>query len=125
MGRVIGPLTAMGAGILGRDKNSKAPLAIDGRGLTATEYHSPIASAQVKSAVILAGMQIDGTTTVYEPHLSRDHSERMLRYFGADLESFPGGTRVNGRVQLHGKDVDVPGDISSAAFFSCGRFNCS
>ncbi|WP_321372130.1 3-phosphoshikimate 1-carboxyvinyltransferase [uncultured Desulfuromusa sp.] len=117
MGRVIGPLTAMGAGILGRDKNSKAPLAIDGGGLTATEYHSPIASAQVKSAVILAGMQIDGTTTVYEPHLSRDHSERMLRYFGADLESFSGGTRVNGRVQLHGKDVDVPGDISSAAFF--------
>lgn len=117
MGRVINPLTAMGARILGRDGNSKAPLAIDGGGLTASEYHSPIASAQVKSAVILAGMQVEGTTTVYEPHLSRDHSERMLRYFGADLESFSGGTRVNGRVQLNGNDVDVPGDISSAAFF--------
>lgn len=117
MGRVINPLTAMGARILGRDGNSKAPLAIDGGGLTASEYHSPIASAQVKSAVILAGMQVEGTTTVYEPHLSRDHSERMLRYFGADLESFSGGARVNGRVQLNGNDVDVPGDISSAAFF--------
>ena len=117
MGRVINPLTAMGARILGRDGNSKAPLAIDGGGLTAAEYHSPIASAQVKSAILLAGIQVDGTTTVYEPHLSRDHSERMLRYFGADLESFTGGTRVNGRVQLSGKEVEVPGDISSAAFF--------
>ncbi len=117
MGRVINPLTAMGAKILGRDGNSKAPLAIDGGGLTPAEYHSPIASAQVKSAVLLAGMQIDGATTVYEPHLSRDHSERMLRFFGADLESFSGGARVNGRVQLTGREVEVPGDISSAAFF--------
>lgn len=117
MARVINPLTAMGARIFGRDSNSKAPLAINGGGLTATEYHSPLASAQVKSAVLLAGMQVDGTTTVYEPHLSRDHSERMLRYFGADLESFPGGARVNGRVELAGQDVEIPGDISSAAFF--------
>ncbi|MDA3902738.1 MAG: 3-phosphoshikimate 1-carboxyvinyltransferase [Desulfuromusa sp.] len=117
MGRVINPLSAMGAKILGRDDNSKAPLAIDGGGLKSAEYYSPIASAQVKSAVLLAGMQGDGTTTVYEPHLSRDHSERMLRYFGADLESFPGGARVNGRVELTGQEVVVPGDISSAAFF--------
>ncbi|SEA09395.1 3-phosphoshikimate 1-carboxyvinyltransferase [Desulfuromusa kysingii] len=117
MGRVITPLTSMGAKILGRDDHSKAPLAIDGGGLVAAEYHSPIASAQVKSAVLLAGMQVDGVTTVYEPHLSRDHSERMLRYFGADLESFSGGTRVKGRVVLSGKEVDVAGDISSAAFF--------
>ena len=117
MGRVINPLTAMGAKILGRDGHSKAPFAIDGGGLHPTEYHSPIASAQVKSAILLAGMQIEGTTTVYEPHLSRDHSERMLRYFGADLESFAGGARVTGRVQLQGCDVEVPGDISSAAFF--------
>jgi len=117
MGRVINPLAAMGARILGRDGNSKAPLAIDGGGLTATKYHSPIASAQVKSAVLLAGMQVDGETTVYEPHLSRDHSERMLRYFGADLESFSGGATVKGRVELYGKEVEVPGDISSAAFF--------
>ncbi|MCK5913314.1 MAG: 3-phosphoshikimate 1-carboxyvinyltransferase, partial [Desulfuromusa sp.] len=117
MGRVINPLTAMGAKILGRDNNTKAPFAIDGGGLHPAEYHSPIASAQVKSALLLAGMQIEGTTTVYEPHLSRDHSERMLRYFGADLESFTGGAKVTGRVQLEGRDVDVPGDISSAAFF--------
>ena len=62
-------------------------------------------------------MQTEGTTTVYEPHLSRDHSERMLRFFGADLESFAGGARVRGRVRLEGRDVAVPGDISSAAFF--------
>ena len=117
MGRVINPLLGMGARILGRDGNSKAPLAIDGGGLQPAEYHSPIASAQVKSAVLLAGMQTEGTTTVYEPHLSRDHSERMLRYFGANLESFSGGARVTGRVELQGCNVEVPGDISSAAFF--------
>jgi len=125
MGRVINPLISMGAKILGRDDNTKAPFAIDGGGLHPTEYHSPIASAQVKSALLLAGMQIEGTTTVYEPHLSRDHSERMLRSFGADLESFSGadlesfsgGVRVTGRVNLQGCDVEVPGDISSAAFF--------
>ncbi|NOQ52671.1 MAG: 3-phosphoshikimate 1-carboxyvinyltransferase [Desulfuromonadaceae bacterium] len=117
MGRVINPLRDMGARILGRDGNKKAPLAIDGGGLKPTEYHSPVASAQVKSALLLAGMQIEGTTTVYEPHLSRDHSERMLRYFGADLESFEGGARVTGRVTLEGREVEVPGDISSAAFF--------
>ena len=117
MGRVINPLAGMGAKILGRDDNTKAPFAIDGGGLHPTEYHSPIASAQVKSALLLAGMQIEGTTTVYEPHLSRDHSERMLRSFGADLESFSGGVRVTGRVNLQGCDVEVPGDISSAAYF--------
>jgi len=117
MGRVITPLAGMGAKILGRDDNTKAPFAIDGGGLHPTEYRSPIASAQVKSALLLAGMQIEGTTTVYEPHLSRDHSERMLRSFGADLESFSGGVSVTGRVQLQGCDVEIPGDISSAAFF--------
>lgn len=117
MGRIINPLAQMGAKILGRDQHSKAPLAIDGGGLTPTEYHSPVASAQVKSALLLAGMQIEGTTTVYEPHLSRDHSERMLRYFGAEIESFAGGARVTGRVTLAGREVEVPGDISSAAFF--------
>ncbi len=117
MGRVINPLVGMGARIFGRDNHAKAPFAIIGGGLQPTEYHSPIASAQVKSAILLAGMQIDGETTVYEPHLSRDHSERMLRCFGAKIESFPGGATVTGRVALHGQDVDVPGDISSAAFF--------
>jgi len=117
MGRVIDPLTSMGAKFLGRDGNSKAPLAINGGGLAPATYHSPIASAQVKSAVLLAGLQVDGVTTVYEPHLSRDHSERMLRYFGAKVESFSGGASVVGRVQLTGQEVIVPADISSAAFF--------
>lgn len=117
MGRVINPLADMGARILGREGGKKAPLAIDGGHLRPTEYRSPVASAQVKSALLLAGMQIEGTTTVYEPHLSRDHSERMLRYFGADIESFDGGARVTGRVRLTAREVQVPGDISSAAFF--------
>ena len=116
MKRIIEPLTAMGAKISGREAGTKAPLAITGGGLRALEYHSPIASAQVKSAVLLAGLQTEGTTTVYEPHLSRDHSERMLRCFGADLESFAGGARVKGGVQLKAQDVEIPGDISSAAF---------
>jgi 3-phosphoshikimate 1-carboxyvinyltransferase len=117
MARIIKPLELMGARILGREQHTKAPLAINGGRLTPTEYASPIASAQVKSALLLAGMQVDGVTSVTEPHLSRDHSERMLRYFGAELESFDGGARVVGRVQLEGRDVQVPGDISSAAFY--------
>jgi len=117
MGRVIQPLTSMGATIYGREENKKAPFAICGGGLQPIEYRSPVASAQVKSALLLAGMQIEGTTTVYEPHLSRDHSERMLRYFGADIVSFDGGASVTGRVRLQGRDVVVPGDISSAAFY--------
>ncbi len=117
MGRVIDPLGQMGAKILGRAGHKKAPLAIAGGNLRPTEYSSPVASAQVKSALLLAGMQIEGTTTVYEPHLSRDHSERMLRYFGAEVDSFPGGARVTGPVSLSGREVVVPGDISSAAFF--------
>ncbi len=117
MGRVINPLAGMGARIFGRDHHAKAPFAIVGGELRPTEYRSPIASAQVKSAILLAGMQIDGETTVYEPHLSRDHSERMLRSFGAEIESFAGGATVKGRVSLRGQEVDIPGDISSAAFF--------
>lgn len=117
MKRVIEPLSTMNARIMGREGGTKAPLAISGGGLTATEYRSAIASAQVKSALLLAGMQTEGTTTVFEPHLSRDHSERMLRGFGVELESFDGGARVTGPVTLTGRDVAVPGDISSAAFF--------
>ena len=117
MRRIVEPLGKMGARIFGRDGNNRAPLAIVGGSLTPVEYHSAIASAQVKSAVLLAGMQTEGVTTVYEPHLSRDHTERMLRYFGVALESFPGGARVTGPVELEGRDLVVPGDISSAAFF--------
>jgi len=85
MGRVIKPLTEMGATIWGRRDNSLAPLAIRGKALRPNHYHSPIASAQVKSCVLLAGLLTEGRTTVTEPSLSRDHSERMLQAFGANL----------------------------------------
>ena len=88
-----------------------------GRELTGIDYVSPVASAQVKSAIMLAGLYASGETTVIEPHLSRDHSERMLRYFGADIEALPRGVRVRGGRELQGRDIMVPGDISSAAFF--------
>jgi 3-phosphoshikimate 1-carboxyvinyltransferase len=117
MRRVIEPLSLMGATIFGRAGGDKAPLAIVGRELRGISYASTVASAQVKSAILLAGLYADGTTEVTEPHLSRDHSERMLRYFGADIETFPGGVRVRGGRELEGRDIVVPGDISSAAFF--------
>lgn len=117
MKRVVGPLAAMGARIWGRRGGELAPLAIQGGGLRATAYESPIASAQVKSALLLAGLYAEGETTVREPHLSRDHSERMLRYFGAEVRPFTGGVTVTGRPRLTGREVQVPGDISSAAFF--------
>ncbi len=117
MARIIKPLVGMGAQISGREQGTKAPLAIQGGMLRAGEYHSPVASAQVKSAVLLAGMQVEGKTRVFEPHLSRDHSERMLRYFGVKVQSFAGGASVCGPANLQAREVDVPGDISSAAFF--------
>ena len=117
MKRVLGPLTAMGARIWGRGGGELAPLAISGGTLKSTEYVSPISSAQVKSAILLAGLYADGVTTVREPHLSRDHSERMLRYFGADVRPFDGGVSVAAQPTLEGREVFVPGDISSAAFY--------
>lgn len=117
MKRVVTPLALMGARIWGRGAGDLAPLAFQGGELTPIDYTSPIASAQVKSAILLAGLSCDGVTTVREPHLSRDHSERMLAYFGADLSAFAGGVSVVGRPQLEGREIVVPGDISSAAFF--------
>ncbi len=117
MGRVIKPLTAMGARITGRDGNSLAPLAIRGGGLQAMEYRTPVASAQVKSAVLLAGLFTGGVTTVIEPALSRDHTERMLNYFGARVEIDGPQVSVWGKPDLTGKKITVPGDISSAMFF--------
>jgi 3-phosphoshikimate 1-carboxyvinyltransferase len=117
MKRVVGPLAAMGARIWGRGGGDLAPLAIQGGGLTPADYDSPIASAQVKSALLLAGLYAEGVTTVREPHLSRDHSERMLGYFGAEVRPFPGGVSLVGHPRLTGREVHVPGDISSAAFF--------
>lgn len=122
MGRVITPLTTMGATIWGRRENTLAPLAVLGKSLKPIHYHSPIASAQVKSCVLLAGLLTEGQTTVTEPSVSRDHSERMLRAFGADL-TVDAETRtvtLHGPATLTGQTVIVPGDISSAAFWLVG-----
>lgn len=116
MGRVIKPLTAMGARIIGRQGNTLAPLSIEGTRLHAMQYQSPVASAQVKSAVLLAGLYADGWTEVIEPSLSRNHTELMLQAFGAEVESVGNTARVKGHPQLKGQKIEVPGDISSAAY---------
>jgi 3-phosphoshikimate 1-carboxyvinyltransferase len=117
MGRIIEPLSRMGGCIFGRAGGDKAPLAVVGRELKGIDYTSAVASAQVKSAILLAGLYADGETKLQEPHLSRDHSERMLRHFGATVETFSNGVKVRGGCELTGRDITVPGDISSAAFF--------
>ncbi len=119
MSRVTKPLQQMGAQIWGREGGSLAPLAIQGQTLQPIHYHSPIASAQVKSCILLAGLMAQGQTTVTEPAISRDHSERMLQAFGAELSLDPEthSVTITGDAQLHGQTVIVPGDISSAAFW--------
>ncbi len=119
MSRVVKPLQQMGAQIWGRNNNSLAPLAIKGQALKPIHYQSPIASAQVKSCILLAGLMTEGQTIVTEPALSRDHSERMLRAFGADLsvDSATNSVTITGQARLKGQTVIVPGDISSAAFW--------
>jgi len=118
MKRVIQPLQQMGAEIWCRS-GGYAPLAIQGQALKPIHFQSPIASAQVKSCILLAGLLTPGQTTVTEPALSRDHSERMLRAFGADLTVDPEtcSVTVTGGATLRGQTVIVPGDISSAAFW--------
>lgn len=122
MSRVVKPLQEMGGKIWGRQGNTLAPLAIQGRQLKSIHYHSPIASAQVKSCILLAGLMAEGKTTVTEPALSRDHSERMLKAFGAEISVDPEthSVTVTGQAQLQGQPVVVPGDISSAAFWLVG-----
>ncbi|HHP7232743.1 MAG TPA: 3-phosphoshikimate 1-carboxyvinyltransferase [Xenococcaceae cyanobacterium] len=119
MSRVVKPLVEMGANIWGRKDNALAPLAVKGTQLKPIHYLSPIASAQVKSCVLLAGLMVEGKTTVTEPALSRDHSERMLRAFGAELTTNPStnSVTITGYPTLKGQKVIVPGDISSAAFW--------
>lgn len=115
MQRIIDPLSLMGADI--RAEGGKAPLNIRGRELHPIDYASSVASAQVKSCVILAGLSARGRTTLTEPSLSRDHTERMLPCFG--VEPIREGCRVSidGPVRLKGTHIHVPGDLSSAAFF--------
>ena len=117
MARVIEPLSRMGAEIRGRSNNQFAPLAVMGKaGLKGIDYTLPVASAQVKSAVLLAGLYASGTTRVEEPGASRDHTERMLKAFGAEVSYSPGKASVV-RSEMTGIEMRVPGDISSAAFF--------
>ncbi|MFC4735884.1 3-phosphoshikimate 1-carboxyvinyltransferase [Bacillus daqingensis] len=116
MSRVTGPLKMMNAVIDGRDRGRLTPLSIRGGGLTGIHYLSPVASAQVKSAVLLAGLQADGRTTVTEPHLSRDHTERMLNAFGVKIDRRETSVSLEGGQPLKAADIHVPGDISSAAF---------
>lgn len=116
MGRVIEPLKKMGAVIHGRQRDTLAPLTIIGRELKGMTYEMPVASAQVKSAVLLAGLYAKGITTVTEKEQTRDHTERMLEYFGAAIKREDRKISVEGGVEFNGKRVFVPGDISSAAF---------
>ena len=122
MKRVIAPLRKMGADIRGRDDNF-APLEIRGTKLTAIDYQMPMASAQVKSAVLLAGLFADGVTSVTEPARTRDHTELALEEFGVNVEKNGQTIRLrglaggNGSVTLAAKSLDVPGDLSSAVFF--------
>lgn len=117
MTRIITPLSQMGGKIESLSDNGCAPLKITGHPLKPIHYLSPVSSAQVKSCVLLAGMYADGITKVTEPCLSRNHSELMLRSFGADVISEGTTAAITGNPVLEGQNVIVPGDISSAAYF--------
>jgi 3-phosphoshikimate 1-carboxyvinyltransferase len=120
MERVVEPLLRMGASIGGRKDASLLPLAITGRKLKGIRFESKIASAQLKSAILLAGLSAEGETVFVEPEKSRDHTERMLKLFGADLKVDGNAVSVRSTNHLTGCKIDVPGDISSAAFFIVG-----
>ena len=117
MKRIIDPLSQMGAKIESVNGNGCAPLHITGSPLHGIHYNSPVASAQVKSSILLAGLYADGETRVTEPYISRDHSERMLSAFGADIHTEGTTAILQPAKQLYGQKILVPGDISSAAFF--------
>ncbi|MBM7701734.1 3-phosphoshikimate 1-carboxyvinyltransferase [Metabacillus iocasae] len=117
MGRVTVPLQSMGAKIDGRESGQFTPLSIRGGALRSIRYESPVASAQVKSSILLAGLNAEGTTSVTEPHKSRDHTERMLGAFGVQVHVEDKTVSIAGGQSLKGTEIYVPGDISSAAFF--------
>lgn len=117
MKRIMDPLCQMGADITSVRGNNCAPLTIKGSKLKGIHYHSPIASAQVKSAILLAGLYADGETKVTEPYISRNHSEIMLSHFGASVRTDNTTAIVLPEPILKGQKIAVPGDISSAAYF--------
>jgi len=120
MRRVTEPLGMMGARFEGKDNANFAPITVRGGKLKPIDYVSPVSSAQVKSAILFAGLYTDGITSVSEPHRSRDHTERMLKAFGADVSIDGLKVSVKGGAPLRAQKLDVPGDISSAAFFLLG-----
>ena len=117
MARITAPLKSMGAAIMGRDGGNLPPLAIRGTRLKGIDYVSPIASAQVKSALLLAGLFAEGETTVTEPSLSRDHTERMFEGIGLPIQRNGLTVRVRGARAISAFNLTVPGDFSAAAFF--------
>lgn len=117
MKRVLTPLSQMNAAITSIHNNSCAPLKIEPATLHAIQYQSPVASAQVKSCIMLAGLYADGITSITEPIVSRNHSELMLRYFGAQITTSGSTVSIEPDPVLHGQKINVPGDISSAAYF--------
>ncbi|MBM3319719.1 MAG: 3-phosphoshikimate 1-carboxyvinyltransferase [Candidatus Eisenbacteria bacterium] len=117
MRRVVEPLRAMGARIDGPDGGARLPLTIRGGSLRGIVHRTEVASAQVKTAVLLAGLRASGRTTVVEPSLSRDHTERMIAYLGGRVEREGLRTTVEGGTRLRGARIEVGGDPSSAAFF--------
>ena len=116
MRRIVEPLLQMGAQVMGRQKGSLAPLVISGGSLSGIEYDLPVASAQVKSCIMLAGLSADGDTLIHQPALSRDHTERMISAMGAAVEE-DGVDLLLKPAELTALDIAVPGDISSAAFW--------
>ncbi len=116
MGRVVEPLRAMGARILGRQGGARAPLAVEGAALRGLSYTLPVPSAQVKSALLLAGLFAEGVTEVVEPTPTRDHTERLFRHFGLPLAQEGPRIRTHRTEPFPAKDLTVPGDFSSAAF---------
>ena len=114
MKRVIEPLTLMGAQI--NSKDYKAPIEISGKNLTGINYNSKLASAQVKSCILLAGLNAEGKTSFTEPYISRDHTERMLKYMGANISTDKNTVTIEKSV-LEPKTIEICGDISSAAYF--------
>ncbi len=120
MARVVRPLLLMGAALDGRKNGAYAPLTVRGGRLRGIEYPLPVASAQVKSSILLAGLNIEGETKLIEPAASRDHTERMLQAMGADLRREGAVIQLTGGKELQPQEFTVPGDISSAAFFLVG-----
>ncbi len=117
MGRVIKPLKIMGANICGMDDDNLCPVTVKGISLHGIDYTLPVASAQLKSALILASQYADGNTVITEPAKSRDHTELMLNYFGADIQSQELKIHSKPVPELFAQKISVPGDISSAAYF--------